>query len=57
MLCVQTFELSFFKGISKTSSLFGVGMDAGRDRNGGSAHAVSSAQHGQALCHQQYMSN
>lgn len=27
---VQVFELSFYKGVSRTSSLFSVGMDAGR---------------------------
>lgn len=40
-VCVQTFELSFFKGISKTSSLFGVGMDAGTDMMNSSALSVS----------------
>lgn len=28
----QAFELSFFKGVSRTSSLFSVGMDAGEQQ-------------------------
>jgi hypothetical protein len=30
VVIVQVFELSFYKGVSRSSSLFSVGMDAGR---------------------------